>query len=181
MWRIEQSLFKAALDMCCILTSTLHWKSSQSQQIFSTIGTRYFKICRETDHCKRDIKRFTLKLSKASKCSRDKNNTGPLLTPCPHPLGLLILESSLRVPGWWSPQWTLGPHHIIIIITLDSWHSVLQGSQHTFSPDIEFPFTSPEYGLSSSGLSLFAVPGERIAAIAAVWAVHGLWTKNSGF
>lgn len=50
-----------------ILTSTLHWKSSQSQQFFSTIGTRYFKIHKETDHCKRDIKSFTSKLSKTSK------------------------------------------------------------------------------------------------------------------
>lgn len=73
--------------MCCILTNTLHWKSSQSQQIFSTIGTRYFKIHRETDHCKRDIKRFTLKQSKASKCSGDKSNTGPTADPMSPPHG----------------------------------------------------------------------------------------------
>lgn len=54
----------------------------------------------------------------------------------------------------------MGPCHIIII-TLYSWQSFFQGSQNTVSSDIEFPFTSPEYGLSNSGLSLFAIHGER--------------------
>lgn len=119
--RIEQSLFKAALDTCCILTSTLHWKSSQSQQIFSTIGTRYFKICRETDHCKRDIKRFTLKLSKASKCSGDKNNTGLLLSPCPPPHGnaaLGVHERPWLMEASVSPGSSSHHHHNFVQLAL---------------------------------------------------------------
>lgn len=107
-WRIVQSLFKSGLDTCYILTSTLHWKSSQSQQIFSTIGTRYFKTCRETDHCKRDIKSFSLKLSKASKYSRVKNNKGLLPTSMPPTLRDCLFCSPPRMSlahgglgGWW--------------------------------------------------------------------------------
>lgn len=70
-----------------ILTSTLHWKSSQSQQFFSTIGTRYFKIHKETDHCKRDIKSFTSKLSKTSKYFMVRIIKVYCLPPYPPPCG----------------------------------------------------------------------------------------------
>lgn len=67
----------------------------------------------------------------------------------------------------------MGPRHIIIIISF-TWQSFFQGSQNTLSSDIEFPFTSPEVGLSNSGLSLFAIHGEMDCCCC----LHSAWLTN---
>lgn len=54
--------------------------------------------------------------------------------------------------------------------------AVLPTSQNRLSSDIEFPFTSPEYGLSSSGLSLFAIPGETDCC--SCCCLHCAWLMN---
>lgn len=84
----------------------------------------------------------------------------------------------MNVFGSWKPQWTVGPHHIIIV-TLYSWQSFFQGSQSTLSSDIEFPFTSPEYGLSNLGLSLFAIHGEKVCCCCCF--LHYVWLMNKEF
>lgn len=54
--------------------------------------------------------------------------------------------------------------------------AVLPTSQNRLSSDIEFPFTSPEYGLSNSGLSLFAIPGEMDCC--SCCCLHCAWLMN---